>query len=270
VYSKESIVPKILRRVALITTLFAVSTPFLRAADVPLAPAKENLIEKVLPWVGLPSPEMPKKFLLQKGNVIVAIGDSITASGGYLRDSDAALGDLYPTLKLPKMINTGISGQKAEDLVERFQRDVVDRKPTVVSISIGINDVAHRLGAPHDENVLKAYKQNVAKMVGMAQSKGIKVILLTPTLIEENPAAEGNKRLVRYVDAMKRVAVEKKCGLVDLHVMFLEALKHKPANMKGNWLTTDGVHMGPLGDAVIAVGVLRALGVTNKDLARLK
>jgi len=263
-------VPNILSRVALIAVLFAVSTPFLRAMDAPLAPAKENLIAKVLPWVGAPSPEMPKKFLLQKGNVIIAIGDSITASGGYLRDSDAALGDLYPALQLPKIINTGISGQKAEDLVERFRRDVVDRKPTVVTISIGINDVGHRLGAPHDENVLDAYKENIAKMVDMAQTKGIKIILLTPTLIQENPAAEGNKRLVKYVDAMKAVALKKKCGLADLHVMFLKALKHKPANIKGNWLTTDGVHMDLLGDAVMAVGVLRALGVPNKDLARLK
>jgi acyl-CoA thioesterase I len=262
--------PKVLSRVAVTAALFAVSTPFLHAADAPPAPATENLVAKVLPWVGLPSPEMPGGFWLQASNVIVAIGDSITAAGGYLRDSDAALASLYPALQLPKIINTGIGGQKAENLVERFQRDVVDRKPNVVTLSIGINDVWHRLGAPHDENVLKAYKENVAKMVDMAQTNGIKVILLTPTVIQEDPAAEGNQRLVRYVDAMKAVAIEKKCRLADLHAMILEALKHKPADVKGNWLTTDGVHMSPLGDAVMAAGVLRALGVPDKDLARLK
>jgi len=261
---------KILDGVALTAGLLAVSTAFLCAGDGPTAPAHENLVAKVLPWVGAPFPRTPKKFLLKKSNVIVAIGDSITAAGGYLRDSDAALADLHPALQLPGIVNVGISGQKAENLVERFQRDIVDRKPTVVTISIGINDVWHRLGAPHDENVLKAYKENVAKMVDMAQTNGIKVILLTPTIIQEDPAAEGNKRLVHYVDAMKAVALEKKCGLADLHAMFLEALKHKPADVKGNWLTTDGAHMSPLGDAVMAVGVLRALGVPDKDLARLK
>jgi lysophospholipase L1-like esterase len=213
---------------------------------------------------------MPRHFLLQKNNTIVAIGDSITEAGGYLRDSDAALADLYPALQLPRIINTGISGQKAEDLVNRFQRDVVDRKPTVVTLSIGINDVWHRLGAPHDENVLKAYRENVAKMVDMAQTNGIKVILLTPTLIQEDPAAEGNKRLAQYVDVMKGIARDKKCGLADLHAMFLEALKHKPAGAKDTWLTTDGVHMSPLGNAVMAAGVLRALGVPDRNLARLK
>lgn len=262
---------KTLSRVTLAAALFAVSTPFLRAADTPPAPAtKENLVAKVLLWVGAPSPEIPKKFLLQKNSVIVASGDSITAAGGYLRDIEAALTDLYPALQLSGIINSGISGEKAENLVERFQRDIINRKPTVVTINVGINDVWHRLGAPHDENVLKAYKKNITRMVDMAQINGIKVILLTPTFIQEDPTAEGNKRLVQYVDAMKAVALEKKCGLADLHAMFLEALKHKPADVQGNWLTTDGVHMSPLGNAVMAVGVLRALGVPDKNLAKLK
>ena len=261
--------PKPLSRLALTTALLCAAALGLRAANAP-APAKENLIAKVLPWVGKPARETPGKLLLQKGNGIVAIGDSITAGGGYLRDIDAALAGLYPALQLPKIINAGIGGQKAEDLVGRFQRDVVDRKPAVVTLSIGINDVWHRLNAPHDAQVLKAYKENVAKMVAMAQAKGIKVILLTPTLIQEDPAAEGNQRLVKYVDAMKAIAQAKKCGLADLHGMFLEALKHKPAGVQGNWLTGDGVHMQPLGDAVMAAGVLRALGVPDRSLAQAK
>ena len=249
--------------------LFALSTSCLLAAEAP-APVNANPIATILPSVGPRARGTPGTFLLKKGNSIVAIGDSITQAGGYLNMIDGALAQLYPALQLPKVINTGISGQKAEDLVGRFQRDVVDRKPTVVTLSIGINDVWHRVGAPHDENVLKAYKENVSKMVDMAQAHRIKVILLTPTLIQEDPAAEGNKRLVMYVDAMKSIAKEKKCELADLHGMFLEALKHKPADTNGNWLTSDGVHMKPLGDAAMAVGVLRALGVPDRNLSRLK
>jgi hypothetical protein len=33
--------------------------------------------------------------------------------------------------------------------------------------------------------------------------------------------------------------------------------------VKGTWLTGDGVHMKPLGDAIMAAGVLRALGVPD-------
>ena len=46
------------------------------------------------------------------------------------------------------------------------------------------------------------------------------------------------------------------------------ALKQKPAAETGNWLTQDGVHMKPLGDAIMAVGVLRGLGVTDAKISR--
>ncbi len=100
-------------------------------------------------------------------------------------------------------------------------------------------------------------------MVDQAQAAGIKVILLTPTVIQEDPKAEGNKRLMMYVEAEKEIAKEKKCQLVDLHEYFLTALAKKPDNVKGNWLTRDGVHMKPPGDAIMATGVLRALGVPD-------
>ena len=219
-----------------------------------------KLFAMVLSLIGPPPADSPKEFQLKPGDKIVAMGDSITQGGGYLREIDAVLARKYPDLKIPKVINKGISGQKAENLVGRFDRDVVQLKPAFVTICIGINDVWHRLGQPHDAKVLAAYKENVSKMVDAAQKAGIKVILLTPTLIQEDPNSEGNKRLALYVAAEKEIAAEKKCQLVDLHGMFLTALKKKPAG-QGNWLTGDGVHMKPLGDSVMAAGVLRAIGV---------
>ncbi|MEN6450346.1 MAG: SGNH/GDSL hydrolase family protein [Thermoguttaceae bacterium] len=219
----------------------------------------------VLALVGPPPADAPKQLQLKQGETIVAIGDSITRQGGYGRMVDAFLARQYPDLKIKKVVNKGIDGQKAEDLVARFQRDVVALKPAVVTLNIGINDVWHRLGKPHDEKVLKAYKANVAKMVDEAQKAGIKVILLTPTVIQEDAKAEGNVRLAKYVEAEKQIAADKHCQLVDLHAMFLKALKKKPA-MKGNAYTYDGVHMKPAGDAIMAIGVLRALGVPDEKI----
>jgi lysophospholipase L1-like esterase len=221
----------------------------------------------VLSLIGPPSADAPKSLQLKSGNQIVAIGDSITQAGGYLRDINAVLSTHYAELNLPKVVNVGISGQKAEDLVARFDRDVVARKPAYVTISIGINDVWHRLAKPPDDQILKSYIANVTKMVEKAQAAGINVILISPTIIQENPQSEGNKRLAMYVKAEKEIANEKKCQFVDLHGMFLAALKKKPTTLKGNWLTSDGVHMQARGDAIMAIGVLRALGVPDKTIA---
>jgi lysophospholipase L1-like esterase len=218
---------------------------------------------------GEPNINMPRETILKPGSQIVAIGDSITQAGGYLRDVDAVLAKAYPQLKLPPIHNVGISGQKAEDLVRRFQKDVVDKKPAVVTISVGINDVWHRAGSPHDPGVLAQYWANVSRMVEMAQKEGIKVILLVPTVIGENAEESANKRLRIYVEAEKQVARDRKCTLVDLHAMFLTAIAKRPAGQgKGDkWLTSDGVHMSPAGDALMAIGVLRALGVPDRDIA---
>ncbi len=226
-------------------------------------PQIQQLFAMVIALIGPAPADTPKELQLKPGDQIVAIGDSITQQGGYLRDIDAVLAEKCPQLKLPKVINKGIGGQRAEDLVKRFDGDVVRLKPAYVTLSIGINDVWHRLSKPHDPEILAAYKKNVAAMVDQAQAAGIKVILLTPTVIQEDANAEGNKRLVMYVEAEKEIAKEKKCQLVGLHEYFLTALAKKPASVIGNWLTADGVHMKPLGDAIMAAGVLRALGVPD-------
>jgi lysophospholipase L1-like esterase len=221
----------------------------------------------------------PNSLQIKQGQQIVAIGDSITQAGGYLRMVDDFFEGKHPELKIPRIINAGISGQKAEDLVKRFEKDVVAKKPAFVTISIGINDVWHRLKEPHDLKVLKEYSRNVERMVKMAQDAKIKVILLAPTVIEENAESEGNKRLAMYVSAGKDIAKKHKCTYVDLHAMFLDAIKaaqKRPAfgdqngvlktDSKGGRFTTDGVHMKPAGDAIMAVGVLRGLGVSDNEL----
>lgn len=228
--------------------------------------AIEKLFAIVLTLVGPPPADAPKTLQLKRGDTIVAIGDSITEAGGYLRDIDAVLARQYPKLKLAKVINKGISGQKAEELAARFDKDVVKLKPAFVTLSIGVNDVWHRLDKPLNAKDVAFYKENVAKMVDQAQKAGIRVILLTPTVVGEDPNTESNKRLVAYVKAMKEIAAEKKCQLVDLHAMFLTALKKKPADKK-TWLTIDGVHMLPPGDAIMAIGILRALGVPDNKIA---
>lgn len=213
----------------------------------------------------------PKEFMLKQGDQIVAMGDSITAAGGYLKQIDQVLAQQYPDLNLPKIKNVGVSGEKAENMVARFEKDVVAKKPAVVTISVGINDVWHRVGKPHDPKVLEAYKENVTKMVDMAQAAGIKVIIIAPTVIQEDPETEGNKRLVMYVDAEREIAKAKKCVFVDLHQMFLDALAKRPEaiglDKNKRAYTVDGVHMKPAGDAIMAIAVLKGLGVPDEKIA---
>ncbi len=217
---------------------------------------------------------------IKAGQQIVAMGDSITEAGGYLRVIDTVLARQYPELKLPKVINAGKSGNKAEDMVARFEKDVIARKPDIVTISVGINDVWHRVDKPHDPQVLEQFTQNLERMVQMAQEAGAQVIVLSPTVIEEDATSEGNQRLKMYVEAGRQVAQRRKAQFVNLHQTFLKVVNYrkrleKPVSAAStapaegrqhHQLTSDGVHMKPMGDTMMAVGVLRALGVSDERI----
>ncbi|QCK83060.1 hypothetical protein E5Z46_13115 [Geobacillus kaustophilus NBRC 102445] len=91
---------------------------------------------------------------------IVFIGDSITESGrwrdpeqigyGYVRLIRDYLITAYPHRSFD-VVNRGVSGNRIPDLLARWERDVIDLQPDIVSISIGINDVSH-ISHPLDEN----------------------------------------------------------------------------------------------------------------------
>ena len=83
---------------------------------------------------------------LNKGERIVFLGDSITQAGagegGYVTLVKEALARQYPDLGI-EVIGAGISGNRVPDLEARLDRDVIQKKPTLVVIYIGINDVWH-------------------------------------------------------------------------------------------------------------------------------
>src|SRR4051794_34119558 len=83
---------------------------------------------------------------LKKGEKIVFLGDSITEGGvrpkGYVTLVKNALAEKHKELGV-EVIGAGISGNKVPDLQRRVEKDVVARKPTLVVIYIGINDVWH-------------------------------------------------------------------------------------------------------------------------------
>ena len=84
-------------------------------------------------------------------NVTVFIGDSVTDCG---REVEPPYGDGYVReivrsgLLTGEIINVGISGNRLIDLEKRWQVDVLDHKPTLLSIAIGINDMWRR----YDDN----------------------------------------------------------------------------------------------------------------------
>jgi lysophospholipase L1-like esterase len=204
---------------------------------------------------------------LQKGERIVFLGDSITQTGagpkGYVSLIRNALKEKHPDLGI-EVIGAGISGNKVPDLQNRLEKDVLARKPTLVVVYIGINDVWHfdlnpaRGGTPKDK-----YEAGLKDVIGRIQAAGGKVLLCTPSVIGEKAdgSNKNDARLDEYAGISRAVAKETKVPVCDLRKAFLAYLKEKNTDNKARGvLTTDGVHLNDAGNKFVAETILKSLG----------
>ncbi|MEE1884180.1 SGNH/GDSL hydrolase family protein [Pedobacter flavus] len=184
---------------------------------------------------------------------VIFFGDSITELG--VKENG------YITLLRPKLgedkfelIGKGISGNKIYDLYLRLKSDVLDLKPNVVVIYIGINDVWHKnllkTGTDYDK-FLRFYQA----LINEIKLNGSEVIICTPTVIGElkSNANEMDAELNKYSEGIRQLAVKNQLKLADLRSLFNQYIAENNAqNTSKNILTYDGVHLNNVGNSVLA------------------
>jgi lysophospholipase L1-like esterase len=206
---------------------------------------------------------------LKAGDRIVFLGDSITQAGagpgGYVTLVKEALAKDHPDLKA-EVIGAGISGNKVPDLEGRLERDVLSKKPSIVVIYIGINDVWHWTnGKGTKKEDFDAGLRRIIKKINDANGK---VILCTATVIGEKTDGSNSqdKMLDEYCEVSRTVAKETKTQLLDLRKLFLDYLKqHNPKNADRGILTSDSVHLSAAGNRFLADRMLEALGAVKAE-----
>ena len=210
---------------------------------------------------------MAGEIAVKEGQKIAFMGDSITQAGagpkGYVT---LVIKGLEAAGVKTTAIPAGISGHKSNNMLERLDRDALSKKPDWMTLSCGVNDVWHGAnGVPLDQ-----YKINITKIVDQCQTAGVKVMILTSTMIGEDQPNPNNQKLVAYNDFLKELAKEKKCLLADLNADMQAIITKAGAEKKGNILTGDGVHMNPAGDQMMALGVLKAFGLSDEQIEKAK
>lgn len=217
--------------------------------------------------VGLfPSKARAQIPVVKDGESIAFLGDSITQfgvsnPGGYV---NLVMNGLETCGIKAVMIPAGVAGNTSQDMLARLDKDVLSKKPIWMTLSCGVNDVWHTTGGiPLDK-----YKENIIAIVDRAQAAGIKVMILTATMIHEDQPNGSNQRLLAYNDFLRSLASEKKCLLADLNADMQKEVSSTPH--QGNLLTVDGVHMNIDGNIMMASGVLRAFGVNDAQMQQIQ
>jgi lysophospholipase L1-like esterase len=219
----------------------------------------------VLPFAAVAGEPSPLR--LKKGERIIFLGDSITQAGagharGYVSLIKKELAEKHADLGI-EVIGAGISGNKVPDLQRRLESDVLKKKPTVVVIYIGINDVWHGERDPARGTSKEKYEEGLKDIVGRNKKGGARVLLCTPSVIGEKKAGANSldAKLDEYAALSRKVAKEMKVPLCDLRKHFVEHLeKHNPKDLERGILTSDRVHLNDAGNRLVADAILKCLG----------
>ncbi|MHA8049865.1 SGNH/GDSL hydrolase family protein [Aquirufa sp. ROCK-SH2] len=188
---------------------------------------------------------------------IVFFGDSITQAGvgptGYITQmtkmiADKGLGGKY------ELIGAGIGGNKIYDLYLRHEDDVIAKKPQIVIIYIGINDVWHKTSSRTGTDADK-FERFYNALIKKIQNSGSQVLICTPTVIGEkfDNSNENDGDLNAYSAIIKRIAETNACKLIDLRKAFMDyEVKNNIENKASGILTTDRVHLNEAGNKFLA------------------
>lgn len=215
---------------------------------------------------------------LATGRRVLFIGDSITDGGWGANngapsnrrnhtDMNHIFGHGYMSLcashymsRRPQQdyafFNRGISGNSLEHLEARWQEDVLDLRPDVLSVLIGTNDVEYFLRQRRADASLAfdfaAWESRFRRLLEAARSQNpqLRLVLCAPFVAQEGPTGSAadyplRQQMVGQLSGIVR-QLARDYGAVFLPYdrMFARLVKKQPR--PGYWIW-DGVHPTPAG-----------------------
>ncbi len=212
---------------------------------------------KILSIICLISMSLSSYKTLENPTRIVFFGDSITQAGvnktGYITKMAEMLGAQGLANKY-ELIGAGIGGNKIYDLYLRHEEDVIAKKPNIVIIYVGINDVWHKTSSRTGTDADK-FERFYNALIKRLQKSNIQVVICTPTVIGEKFDAtnENDGDLNAYSNIIRKIAADNQCKLIDLRKAFLSyEEKNNIENKASGILTTDRVHLNEAGNQFLA------------------
>ena len=180
------------------------------------------------------------------------IGDSVTDCG---RDIEPPYGDGYVreiarSGKLAgQIINVGTSGHRLIDLEKRWQADVLDHKPTLVSIAIGINDTWRRYD-DNDPTSTQDFRDQYHRVLTLTrQACNPQFVLCEPFLLSVREEMNTwREDLDPKIDVVYAMAKE----FDAIVVPFDKHLNQLATTFAMADIADDGIHPNPFGHAEMA------------------
>ena len=200
----------------------------------------------------------------------VFTGDSITHGLIHTRGARNSVDHLHEFIRgdlgrvQDTVLNTAITGWRADLILDDFERRVAHWRPDVVTLMIGTNDCTTQWLDPVIE--VSAFADSIAEFVRRVRELGAIPVLQTPPTVDLLHAPD-RARIGEFAQAIRDVAARDGVVLVDQHAAFTAfAVGTGPGNDGMPWgLLDDAFHPSAAGHALLALGWVDALGFDAPD-----
>lgn len=188
---------------------------------------------------------------------VAFLGDSITEFGwifpdGYVRQLLNKWNEQGYKIKI---IPAGHRGDTSKDMLERMDKDVLSKKPDIMFLMCGINDIWL------DSTSVDFYKKNLKEILDKAEKQNIRIILMTITPITEDLTTPKNAEVDKFNGFLKKYSKERNIQLIDISSVFKEYLSKNSS--PGGLFWEDQVHMANGGNTLIADTILKNFKFEN-------
>lgn len=216
------------------------------------------------------------------GKRVLFIGDSITdgnwGGGGAKPSSERNQWDMnhifgsgfmylcashymgeYPEYEFA-FFNRGISGNKLYDLANRWDADVLQMKPDVLSVLVGINDInSYMRGDKESPSDFNAWEKKYRELLDNARKENseLKIILGSPFIAptgkmkDDSNFEKYNEMVHQCITIVEQLAKDYDAIYLPFQEMFDQTLKATPTSQNTYWIW-DGIHPTPAGHTRMA------------------
>lgn len=201
-------------------------------------------------WKAMGSlPHVASKLVAGQPVVIVAFGSSSTQGFGasspefnYPNRLAAQLRRHYPTADI-SVINAGVGGEDAPEMMKRLQTQVIDRHPDLVIWQVGTNAVLRNLDPGE---TVKLVEEGISRIQAAG---GTDIVLVDP---QYSPAVNQRKESAgKMINMLGKVAELRHVGIFPRFEVMRDWHENQSIPVE-NFVIADGLHMNDWGYACFA------------------
>ncbi|GEM_PF-2873457 len=212
----------------------------------------------------------PGKEVFRPGARILWLGDSITHACRYTRYLEDYAWSRYPDNDL-RFLNTGVSGDRALDVLLRFDLDVRPFHPDTIFLCLGMNDGGFTTEGKEERFAI--FRRHMSLLLDRIRDGGSRCVLISPPPVDPDAVfplkglpiprkvGPGYDRVLKdFSEWLEDEAKRRRIPFVDAHGALSSFTRRLRFANPASTLVPDGVHPGRIGAALMALEVLDRIG----------